>query len=273
MNFLKTLRYIPVKLRNPETLSYRDRVIANGGVISESSLDAVEKFVLDCKNGNIWSKFLDVGVFAGSNLSAALVKLVYQGGASVLTNVNFVSGDYAETGSNGGLLGDGATKYLNTGFNAQTLLPDNGHFGFYLREDVVAAGNRSMIGAVNGTDQYWIGALTAASAADARYGGILTASLSGAFGRGFYLSSRNAANDLKLYKNGQLGGSNASAVTHNKPNTNVYAWAFNSAGTASAFLPVRGSFYSIGQALSATEVAALNDAVKILQRNLNREVN
>ena len=42
MNFLKTLRYVPYKARNPETTNYRDRVIANSGTISEASLDAID---------------------------------------------------------------------------------------------------------------------------------------------------------------------------------------------------------------------------------------
>src|SRR5688500_6622197 len=101
-----------------------------------------------------------------------MVKLVYPGGVpGVITNVNFVAGDYNETGANGGLLADGTTKYLNTGFNAQTYLPDNAHLSFYLREDVGAAGNRSLIGTLAGSDQYWLGSIAPASQANARLGG------------------------------------------------------------------------------------------------------
>jgi hypothetical protein len=273
MNYLKSLNYIPVKLRNPEVINYRDRVIANGGIISEASIDAVTKFVQDCKNSQVWSKLLEVGPFAGSNLSAALVKLVYPAGSSsVLTNVNFVSGDYNETGSNGGLNGDGVTKYLNSGFNTQSLLPDNAHLSFYLRTDVSAAGNRSCIGTINGADQYWLGALTATTSVDARLGGNLTASLAQPLNKAFYIGSRAAANSMRLYKNGALSGSNSTTVTHNKPNLNLFLWAFNSAGAAAALLPARGSFYSIGSGLTDAEAAALYQAVQTLQRNLNREI-
>ena len=61
-------------------------------------------------------------------------------------------------------------------------------------------------------------------------------------------------------------------VVLTKPNLNIYAFAWNSAGAPAAYLPVRGSFYSIGQELSATEAAALTDAVQALQRNLSRDV-
>jgi hypothetical protein len=273
MNFLKGLRHVPVKLYNLETFAYYNRVLANGGSISDASLNAVEKFVQDCKNAQVWDKLIEVAPFAGSNLSAALVKLIYPGGGSgVITNVNFVAGDYNETGANGGLNGDGATKYLNTGFNAQTLLPDNAHLSFYLREDVSAASNRSLIGTLNGSDQYWLGALTNTQT-NIRLGQVATAALGQNMGKGFYLGSRPAVNALKLYKNGAVIATDSTSVTHNKPSLNLFAFAFNSAGTASAFVPGRGSFYSIGQSLSDTEAQAFHEAVRTLQRNLNRDVN
>ena len=274
MNLLKSLKFLPTKRYNPETTDYRARVIANGGTISDASIDAIEKFVQDCKNANIWSKLLDVAPFAGTNLSAAMVKLVYQPGVpSVLTNVNFVAGDYNETGANGGLLGDGTTKYLNTGFNVQTTpLPDNAHLSFYLREDVGAAGNRSMIGTINGTEQYWIGSLTPASQVNTRFGQTVAATLSAPLNKGFYIGTRSSSTLLRLYKNGALVATETSAVVHTKPNLNIFAFGWNTAGLPAAYLPVRGSFYSIGQELNATEAAALTDAVQALERNLSRDV-
>ena len=273
MNFLKSLRYVPVKLYNPETLNYRDRVLANGGLITEGTLDAIEKFVQDCKNAHLWDKLLDVGPFAGSNLNAALVKLVHPAGVpGLLTNFNFVSGDFAERGPNGGLLGDGATKYLNTGFSAQNHLPDNSHLSFYLREDIVVTGNRAMGGAVDGGNQYWIGALTPSAGVDARLGQTVTATLAGPFGKGFYLGSRTASNQLKLYKNGQVVASASGSVTHTKPSANVYLFAFSAGASASALLPGRGSFYSIGHGLTEAQALALHNAVRTLQQNLAREL-
>lgn len=273
MNLLQTLNYLPTRRYNPETIDYRNRVLANGGTISDASIDAIEKFVQDCKNALIWDRLLEVAPFAGGNLNAAMVKLIYPGGVSgVITNVNFVSGDYSETGASGGLLGDGATKYLNTGFNAQTYLPDNAHMSFYLRDDVGAAGNRSMVGTLSGTDQYWLGSLAPASSANARLGQTLTATLSAALTKGFYVSSRTAANLIKLYKNGAVAGSDATTVAHARPNLSLYAFGWNASGAAGGYLPGRGAFYSVGHGLTDAETAELNTAVQALQRNLNRNV-
>lgn len=274
MNYLKQLKRVPVKLRSAETLSYAQRVLDNGGTISEGSVDAIEKFVQDCKGNGIWAKLLEVAPFAGGNLNAALVKLVYPAGiAGVITNVNFVSGDYVETGASGGLNGDGLTKYLNTGWNAQTHLTDAAHFSFYLRDDLSgASGNRACLGALSGGDHYWLGALTPASAGSFRFGGTITAASGEPFNKGFYLGSRINTTDSRIYKNGVLMETKTNAVTHARPNLGLYAFAFNNAGAAGALLPGRGSFYSIGQALSDAEAASLNEAVVTLQRNLNRAV-
>lgn len=273
MNLLKTLNRAPVKVFNPETRNYWDRVVANGGTISAASIDAVEKFLQDCKNALIWNKLLEVGPFAGSNLNAALVKLVYPAGAAgVLTNVNFVAGDYNESGSNGGLAGDGTTKYLNTGFNAATWLPDNAHLSCYLREDIVAAGNRALLGTLTSTDQYWLGALNPAIGVNGRLGQTATASSGEGLKQGFHVASRTATNALRIYKNGVLAGADATSVAHSRPNQNLFLFAFNSTGSPAAFLPGRLSFYSIGQGMSDSEVLALHQAVRTLQRNLNREV-
>lgn len=271
MNLLKTLRYVSARPFRPETSQYADRIIANGGSISEASLVAIDQFIGDCRAANIWDKFIEVGPFAGANLNAALVKLVYQpAGQSVLTNANFVSGDYAESGSNAGLLGDG-TKYLNTGVLASSL-PDTAHLSFYLREDVVQTGNRILMGAA-ATDNCWIGALVPASAADARYCATSTASGGSSLSKGFYTGSRTSSTSLTLYRDGSSIGSTASPTATSKPAQAIYLWGYNASGSPTARIATRGSFYSIGQALNATEAAALNTAVRNLQIAFNRNIN
>jgi hypothetical protein len=271
MNLLKTLSNLPRGWRT-ETLQYADNIAANGGSISQASLVAIDNFVRACQVAGIWSKFIEVGPFAGSNLNAAMVKLVYQPAAgSVLTNSSFVSADYAETGSNGGLAGDG-TKFLNTNVQGTTL-PDNGHYSFYLREDVLSGGNKSCLGALDASNQYWMGALSPGSEVDLRFGALVLASSATQFTKGFYTGVREASNSLTYYRDGASIATASSVAGTTKPAYPVYAWAFNSSGSSSARLNARGSFYSIGQALVASEVLALHNAVKNLQLALNRAVN
>ena len=271
MKLLKKLSNLPRGWRD-ETLQYADRIAANGGSITQASLVAIDNFVRACQVAGIWSKFIEVGPFAGSNLNAAMVKLVYQPAAgSVLTNSSFVSGDYVETGANGGLAGDGA-KYLNTNMLATTL-PDNGHYSFYLREDLTSGGNKSFLGALDASNQYWMGSLGPATTVDLRYGALTSASALGVMVKGFYTGVRESATSLVYYRDGASIATASGATGTTKPALAIFAWAFNSAGASSGRLNARGSFYSIGQSLTSSEVAALNSAVRNLQTALNRAVN
>jgi hypothetical protein len=271
MNLLKTLRYVSARPFRPETSQYADRIISNGGSISEASLVAIDQFIGDCRAANIWDKFIEVGPFAGANLNAALVKLVYQpGGQSALSNVNFVASDYVESGASGGLLGDG-TKYLNTGVLGSTL-PDTGHLSFYLREDVTQTGNRILLGAAT-ADHCWIGALVPATACDARYEAATNATGGGSLAKGFYTCVRSAFNSLTLYRDGASIATTPVVTATTKPAQAMYLWGYNNSGGAAGRIAARGSFYSFGQTLNATETAALNTAVRALQLALNRNIN
>ena len=271
MNLLKTLSNLPRGWRD-ETLQYADRIAANGGSITQGSLVGIDSFVRACQVAGIWSKFIEVGPFAGSNLNAAMVKLVYQPAAgSVLTNSSFVSGDYVETGASGGLNGDG-TKFLNTNVQATTL-PDNGHYSFYLREDITSGTNKGLIGALDASNQYWMGALTPSASLDLRYGALVLATTSGVLNKGFYTGVRESSTSLTYYRDGASIATSSTATGTTKPAYAIHAWGYNSAGSSSARINARGSFYSIGQALTPTEVGALHNAVRNLQSAFSRAIN
>src|SRR3954470_18127816 len=255
MNLLKTLSNLPRGWRD-ETLQYADRIAANGGSVTQGSLVAIDSFVRACQVAGIWSKFIEVGPFAGSNLNAAMVKLVYQPAAgSVLINSAFVSGDYVETGANGGLNGDG-TKFLNTNVQATTL-PDNGHLSFYMREDITSGANKGLIGALDTSNQYWMGSLSPSATLDLRYGGLVLASVAAILTKGFYTGVRESATSLVYYRDAVSVATASSATGTTKPAYAIHTWGYNSAGASGGRVNARGSFYSIGQSLTATEVGAL----------------
>jgi hypothetical protein len=114
----------PISTTHPEAQVWRNAVIANGGTVSGSTLNAVSRFCRSIDAAGIRDRFFRLNLFAGTGLNACLVPL-YRGqsrtgtqyGNTTDTNVNFVSGDYSE--SNGlQATADGsqtATKYLDTG--------------------------------------------------------------------------------------------------------------------------------------------------------------
>lgn len=107
---------------HPEAASWRTRVVANGGSVSTTTMQAVDRFCRTIDAAGIRDRFYRLNLFCGTGLAAALVPL-YRGpsasgatfGDATDTNNNFVSADYVETGTTGGLKGNGSTKFLATG--------------------------------------------------------------------------------------------------------------------------------------------------------------
>lgn len=136
-----------------EARDWYNRAITNGGSVSKSTLKAVSDFCYRIDAAGIRGKFSRLNLICGDNLTAARVPL-YRGlsftgtqyGNSIDTNNNFVSGDYTERGSNGGLnAGSGGTKYLDTG-----VIPNNTN-GF------TGINNHMSAYVMNRTNEFYIG--------------------------------------------------------------------------------------------------------------------
>jgi hypothetical protein len=90
------------------------RVVTNGGAMpSAASIAAAASFVDTLNNSGVWSKLLDVNMFAPDSLTAALTPLLITDGLTFWQNLGgFLTTDLDVNG----LQGSG-TKYLNTGIN------------------------------------------------------------------------------------------------------------------------------------------------------------
>ena len=97
-----------------ETTAWQAAVIANGGAYCATDTRAVDYFVRECKARGIWSTLDWVALFAGRNLSAALVPLKRTVGDAVIGNNNFLEVDFSPAI---GLTGNGTTKDLSPNLN------------------------------------------------------------------------------------------------------------------------------------------------------------
>ena len=256
----------------PETQDYVQRVIAASGTISNAAMQATDQFVRALLDNSLWQKAIEIGVFAGDNLNAALVKLKYRpGGSSSLTNNGFVAGDYIETGTNGGLLGNGTSKYLNTQTSPANLGP-TGHASFYLRESFSSGEWRSMIATQDALDIFGLRRGVLATQNTGLWGKNAAASESAAPVAGFYIANRQTSSLVQLFRSGQLIGTETSAVTVNCHAQSFLLFAHNNNGSAAEYLNRRGCFYSLGSPLTNTEAALLSSFVQTLETALNRQV-
>lgn len=274
---------------HPEALAWQTRVIANGGTVSASTLAAVSNFCNAIQSAGIRDRFFRLNLFCGTGLAAALVPL-YRGqslggtqwGNSTDTNFNIVSGDYAETGTGGGLNG-GSTKYLATGLapNAAGISAFNTHLSFYSRAQITTNAN-AIGGFGGGGPQSTWQMLPFATSVFYRSGGssssgIENASWSGAARSGHLLAVRSASNSAKLYRNGTDSGFAATTTNQNVWTATDVAPIFvlgrNNSGTADQ-LGFTGKLqsYSAGLSMTDAQAASYYTAMQAFQTALGRQL-
>lgn len=116
--------------------------IADGQSLEPEVAFAINDFVVGCKIDGIWDAIKASCILMGARtLSGALVPLV----GSAPTNVNFVSGDYNRKT---GLVGNGSSKELLAGRNANDEPQNNVHISCFVTERETAL-NRAYLGAGN----------------------------------------------------------------------------------------------------------------------------
>jgi hypothetical protein len=278
----------PRQTTHPEAASWATRVTASGGTVSGSTLAAVSKFCRDIAAAGIRDKFYRLNLFCGGNLSSALVPL-YRAesstasvrGNSTDTNNNFVSGDFNNTGSSAGLTGNGSTKYLNTGYPANTLAAANTHLGIsLLGADTSASGDRTAIGAYSTTNSsiFVVDVRGVAGRALGACGlGLYINNGAGFFGEVLNNASMSVGNILASagtqYRNGSSVGGAPVGLTNYPSAHSLYLFANNDAiggGAAVNFSNARLGGYSIGASMTAAQVVSFSNAMNTFNTALSR---
>ena len=276
---------------HPEAEVWRNAVIANGGTVSPATLKAVSDFCRSIDAAGVRGRFMRLNLFCGTGLSAALVPL-YRGpsragsqyGNTTDTNENFVSGDYTETGTSGGL-GTGATnstKSLDTGlipFNAG-ITHDNSHLAFYSRGGNTAVGSVISAGMNTAPQELWqwfINGVTGAVGQIYRSGGSSNSGFESfaALRTGHLIAQRSSAS-AALYRNGS--NLNPTAITTNTttwttdrpPALRVFSRNFQ--GTVDQRIATTLQGYSIGLAFTDSQAAAYYTALQTFQTALGRQL-
>ena len=214
---------------------------------------AINDFVVGCKTDGIWSAIKASCILMGARtLSGALTPLA----GSAPTNVNFVSGDYNRKT---GLVGDGSTKYLNSGRNANADPTASFHLAVYASSAQSNATDRSYIGSQT-TDAITTNS-TVTTLSHRNRGTLL------GFGAhtstGFIGHSRASATSMVA----RVAGSQSTADTMGSASTTpLFVFARSSSASApQQYSNGRLAFYSIGESLSLanldTRVSALSTAI------------
>ena len=267
---------------HPEAAAWRTAVVANGGSVSSTTLAAVNVFCKAVDSAGLRSVFYRLNLFCGGNLSSALVPL-YRGpaktgtqyGNATDTNVNFVSGDYAETGASGGLNNAARTKYLDTGFATNTLSVGNRHLSAYARtwpnaqfDDFIGSENPFL------QNQFCLGHQGSADAVQFAFGSNTARITSGVISAGAnWLGVESSTASGVIYQNG-VSASSGSLTTASPTSASIFVFASNRASTPSATDLFGGTLggYSIGLSMTAPQAAAYNTAMQAFQTALTRNL-
>jgi hypothetical protein len=258
---------------HPDAQDWRNRVITNGGTVSGSTLTAVSNFCRSIDAAGLRDRFYRLNLFCGTGLSACLVPL-YRGpsrtgtqyGNATDTNNNFVSGDYVETGTSGGLTRASGSKTLSTG-----LTPANapqfatGHLATsVVLNSFVSAGFVLDYGVVffvrsfhftNGTNanQQFMGVNTSENANMS--GALVT---NGLYSR--WIGSRTSATSAVVYRNAT---SYATRTEAQSPTSSTLPLTLFGAA-------VGLHYYSLGDGMTASQVSAFDSALAAFLTALGR---
>ena len=275
---------------HPETQDWRSRVIANGGSVSGTTLTAVDRFVKAIHAAGIRDRFYRLNLFCGTSdasLNAVRTPLFRgpsltgtQFGNATDTNVNFVQGDYAETGASGGLKGNGTTKYLETGFVPNVLTPASAHSAAYV-ETLTAdsTANRSLLLAHGGFAGIYglVHRDGSNSAVNFAYAGQPTGARTDPVppaSSGMFCGSAVSTSDLRLFVNGSQTALVTTARTTDAALTTrtMPVFCASSNGTYNSHTAARIRAYSLGIGLTASQALAYYDAMQAFQTALGRQV-
>jgi len=264
---------------HPEAADWRSRVVANGGTVSTTTLRAVDQFCKSIDSAGIRSLFARLSLMCGGSLEAALVPLyrgtslsgTQYGGND--TNYNFVSGDYAETGSSSGLQGNGSTKALLTPLTGNDLGDGyNIHCSVYWRgTDPVTTAR--WCGSFNGPV---LMCETSGNSVGGRSGDnvFMSATITSGSGnqQGHHITSRTSASDSRHFKDGSSIVQRTATVTVTPGSTRfaVFAAALDNVGGFNSIASRRILAYSFGAGMTTTQAAAYYTALQAFQVTMGR---
>lgn len=224
-------------------------------------LSAFNSFFAGLKSDGLWTSISAMCVFAGARtLTGALVPII---GPAPSLNA-FLAADYNRKT---GLKGNGSTKYLATNYSHQTDGQNNRHMSLWVTERVSTSTNEQFMGngpSTGGTGSSLIGVRNDGNN-DSRFT-LVNDTVDNPSGRhlGFHGSSRSASSSYTRRVNGSDG--TFSRTSQSPRSGDIFVFATNSSGSATAHTTVRLYHYSAGPALS---LATLESRIATLKTALD----
>lgn len=215
---------------------------ADGQALEAGTRQAINNFVIGCKQDGIWNAIKASCILSGARtLAGALQPLA----GTAPTNVAFVSGDYNRKT---GLVGNATNKYLNSNRNNNADPQNSKHVAAYATAAPTAASFPAYIGmdaSLAGASLVGIGTsnMQAYYLANTNTG---STSVTGLPGTGFVGATRASSSVMS----GRFSGVNYSASNNSQTpgNANIFVFA-ETVSRLPNYSNARLAFYSIGESL------------------------
>ncbi len=265
---------------NEDAKIWIDNVYSNGGTVSTATASAVNALCNSIDSNNLRSKFYRMNLFCGDDLASCLVPL-YRGTDRTLvygnplkdTNNSFLSSDFNESS---GLIGNGSTKWLDTG------LPQNfsnyRHFGFVMNK-LPSSAFRGIMGAKANTAADLVGDTRIQTDGNTTTVSYWTGSDSGQLSVGISIpiaektlvvGVSDSDNNNKLYADLLASNNRPSYSTSNTTSIGVFAQKIGQTNSGTSNTDARLSLYTIGTNLSSSEISILTSIIDSFNDALNR---
>jgi hypothetical protein len=276
---------------HPEARDWVRRVYANGGTVSATTAAAVNTFCNSiAAESGLRAAILRLNLFCGNSdasLNAVRTPLYLSGsfggatiGNATDTNVNFVAGDYQETGSGGGLKGNGSNKHLDTGFLYSSIPSAASSHMSFSGTSLETTGERMAVGQfifpgdsaglpqLNALDIFSTGA-NGRGYRSSSVGSAMVAT-PGTTSEAHMLGARTSSSLNTLYRTGVSAATGTAAASLTTVARAFFVFAGNNNGTPSSHTAARLRMYSIGNGLTDAQALAFSNAVIAFNTALGR---
>ena len=239
--------------------------LAAAGITDVTITSAICTLVSNMKADGTWTRCNAIYPMVGGTATTHKFNLKNPADTDAAFRLSFVGG---WTHSSNGALPNGTNAYANT-FYQQTFL-NTAHLSFYSRTNTsglfndIGAGGAAIIPNSIILPRY----------IDRFYGNInqtLDSSLVNTDSRGFFMTTRASATNLRLYKNLALVLTSGVAST-SIPAFNIYIGAFNQGNTATRFSNRQSAFASMGTGFTEAEALSYCANIVAFQTTLGRNV-
>ncbi len=263
---------------DPRITDWAARVVRNGGATPSLSTQlALSTFVQSLTATGVMPKLVSMVVHVADSLIAATTPIIPGPGADPWTNNGFVSGDLTING----LIGNGSSKYLNTGVVAVNSIMTSASAGltaYCYDTPPVSSGYSLGSGGAANSSQFAVYPNTAG-----QFNGYLWRFVNintndgvavATPGAGYYSLNRTSASRLDFYfarsnvAHSSLASATGAQTGSIEPTYAVAAHAINAVGSVTAFSVTRLSFLALHIGLTAADSLNFYNAIQALRVSL-----